>query len=144
MVFVGGAIARQSLASTPEIDYNITMSNRRILFIDDDEFLRECTCWMLSDLGYDVVVENGGRKAVERFQDSPGSFDLVLTDLMMADMTGDMVAQSIHAIRPDVPVVVMTGTPGSLVGKPEAAGISKVLPKPLTKRELGEALRNVK
>ena len=69
-------------------------------------------------------------------------FDLVLTDLMMLGMMGDEIAERISSIRPDIPIVVMTGTPDNLPrGKAKAAGVCKVLAKPLTKAELGEGLR---
>jgi len=116
----------------------------RILFVDDEELLRDCMYETLSEMGYDVVVEDDGREAIERFRDNPWYFDLVLTDMMMLGMTGDKVSESIHAIRPDVPVVVMTGTPYGLDGVVEAAGIRKILPKPLTRTELGEALRDIR
>jgi len=115
----------------------------RILFVDDEELLRECMYETLSHMGYDVTVEDDGRTAVERFRHYPWYFDLVLTDLLMLDMTGDRISEEVHAVRPDVPVVVMTGSPDHLTGKAEAAGIRKILPKPLTRTELGEALRNI-
>jgi len=90
-----------------------------------------------------VTAEDSGRTAIERFRDCPWYFDLVLTYLMMLDMTGDRISEAIHAIRPDIPVVVMTASPYSIAGKAEAAGICRVLSKPLTRSELGEALRGV-
>jgi CheY-like chemotaxis protein len=60
---------------------------------------------------------------------------------MMLDMTGDRIAERISSIRPDIPVVVMTGTPDALPrSKAKAAGVCKVLPKPLTKAELREGI----
>ena len=115
----------------------------RILFVDDEELLRECMYETLSHMGYDVTVEDDGRTAVERFRHYPWYFDLILTDLLMLDITGDRISEEVHAIRPDVPVVVMTGSPDHLTGKIEAAGIRKILPKPLTRTELGEALRDI-
>ena len=62
---------------------------------------------------------------------------------MMLDMTGDKIAERIISIRPDIPVVVMTGTPDNLPrSKAKAVGVCKVLGKPLTKAELSEGLRS--
>ena len=78
------------------------------------------------------------------FTEHPGDFDLILTDLLVLDMMGDEIAKRIRSIRPDIPVVVMTGTPDSLPpGKAKASGICRVLGKPLTKAELGEGFRRV-
>jgi len=99
---------------------------------------------LLTDMGYKVKVEDSDERAVWTFSQHPEEFDLVLTDLMMLDITGDEIARRIRSVRPDMPVVVMTGTPDNLPpNKTEAAGICKVLPKPLTKAELREGLRGI-
>ena len=65
-------------------------------------------------MDYEVKVEETGKEAIKTFIEHPEEFDLVLTDLMMLDMTGDEIAERISSIRPDIPVVVMTGTPDNL------------------------------
>jgi CheY-like chemotaxis protein len=118
------------------------MQKKRILFIDDEALLRELMYEMLSDMDYEVKVEESGEKGVRTFTEHPEEFDLVLTDLMMLDMTGDRIAERISSIRPEMPVVVITATPDALPSsKAKAAGVCKVLPKPLTKAELREGLR---
>ncbi|MGD0660174.1 MAG: response regulator [Syntrophorhabdales bacterium] len=118
------------------------MLRKRILFIDDEDLLREAISELLAELGYEVEVEETGDAAVKTFTEHPDQFDLVLTDLMMLNMTGDVIAERINAIRPDIPIVVMTGTPDNLpLSKAKAAGVCKVLGKPLTKAELREGLK---
>ena len=129
-------------APRPYKDYTRGMRKTRILFIDDEGLLREMMYDMLSDMDYEVKVEESGERGVRTFTEHPEEFDLVLTDLMMLNMRGDEVAERISSIRPDIPIVVMTGTPDALPrGKAEAAGICRVLGKPLTKAELREGLR---
>lgn len=99
---------------------------------------------MLSDMGHEVVVEDDGEKAVELFRRDPERFDLIISDLMMLGMTGDEMSEKIHLIRADVPIVVITGTPGNITRhRTEGAGICRVLQKPLTKTELHQALREI-
>ena len=120
------------------------MPKKRILFIDDEYFLRKLICEMLTTIDYEVKVEESGGKAVRTFIEHPEEFDLVLTDLMIPDMRGDEIAERIRSVRPNMPVVVMTGTPDNLPrSMAEAAGICKVLSKPLTMGELREGLRGV-
>ncbi len=120
------------------------MRKKRILFVDDEYLLRDVMCAMLTAMDYEVKAEESGKEALRAFNEHPEEFDLVLTDLMMLDMMGDEVAKRIRSIRPDMPVVVMTATPENLPrGKAEAAGVCKVLAKPLTKAELREGLREV-
>ena len=117
---------------------------KRILFIDDEYFLRNIIYEMLTTINYEVKVEESGEKAVRTFIEHPEEFDLVLTDLMIPDMRGDEIAERIRSVRPNMPVVVMTGTPDNLPrSRAEAAGICKVLSKPLTIGELREGLQGV-
>jgi FixJ family two-component response regulator len=61
---------------------------------------------------------------------------------MMLDMMGDQIAERIRSLRSRMPVAVMTGTPCNLPpDKAKAAGVCKVLAKPLTKAELDEGIR---
>ncbi len=117
---------------------------KRILFIDDECLLRKLIYEMLTTIDYEVKMEESGEKAVGTFIEQPEKFDLVLTDLMMPGMRGDEIAERIRSVRPNMPVVVMTGTPDSLPrSRAEAAGICKVLSKPLTIGELREGLQGV-
>jgi len=135
---------RPASTGAPRFDniHSNSMAKKKILFIDDEELLREAISELLEDMDFEVKVEQTGAEAVRTFAEDPGEFDLVLTDLMMLDMMGDEIAEKILSIRPSVPVVVMTGTPENLPdNKAEAMGICKVLGKPLTRAELGEAIR---
>jgi len=97
---------------------------------------------LLTEMDYEVTVEETGQEAIRTFIGHPEEFDLVLTDLMMLDMMGDEIAKRISSIRPDIPVLVMTGRPGNLPpDKAKTAGVCRVLGKPLTKAELREGLR---
>ena len=132
----------RNVAHGPIMHIFKSMAKKRILFIDDEYLLREVIYEMLSEMDYEVKVEETGKEAVKTFTEHPEEFDLVLTDLMMLDMTGDRIAERINSIRPDIPVVVMTGTPDALPrSKAKAAGVCRVLPKPLTKAELHEGLQ---
>ena len=132
----------EMLASRGRATYITNMHKKRILFIDDEDLLREVIYEMLTEMDYEVKVEETGAEAIKTVTEHPEQFDLVLTDLLMLDMTGDEIAEKIRSIRPDLPVVVMTGTPQNLPpGKAAKAGVCKVLPKPLTKAELSEGIR---
>lgn len=120
------------------------MPTKRILFIDDEHLLREVMYELLMHMGYEAKVVESGGEAIETFAENPENYDLVLTDLMMPDMTGDRIAKEIKSIRPNVPVVVMTATPETLsLSRVKTAGISRVLAKPLTVAELREGLQGI-
>jgi FixJ family two-component response regulator len=65
----------------------------------------------------------------------------VLTDEMMPELAGSALAIELRRIRPDLPIVVMSGYVDSGVAtRARAAGVSDVLRKPLQGREIAEAL----
>ena len=118
------------------------MRRKRILFIDDEEIVREALSEVIESIGYDVTVEETGEAGIKAFVSNPDEFDLVLTDLMMLDLKGDVIAERVRTIRPDVPVVLMTGTPQYLRRDDAvAAGVCRVLDKPLTRAELSEEIQ---
>lgn len=99
---------------------------------------------VLEFAGYGVVAEGSAEKAIDLFLEDPARFDVVLTDLVMPGMAGDVLSERIHAVRPDVPVVVITGFPDRIT--PERAGVAgirKILSKTLSRRELFSALEEV-
>jgi CheY-like chemotaxis protein len=62
------------------------------------------------------------------FRADPDRFDLVLTDELMPEMTGSELASALHEIRPDLPIILMTGHGGPVKSRaPRAAGIREVL-----------------
>jgi len=114
---------------------------RRILFIDDDNAYREVMSDVLQFAGHGVVAEGSAEKAIDIFLKDPTRFDLVLTDLVMPEMGGDVVSERIHSIRPDVPVLVITGFPDRITPEQAgAAGIRRIISKSAARRELYKAL----
>jgi signal transduction histidine kinase len=80
----------------------------RILLVDDEAEVRATLGDSLSAHGHVVVVAANGREAIERLQ-SGDSFDAVLTDLGMPDMTGWDLARIVKERWPDMPVGLITG-----------------------------------
>ncbi|MGD0231208.1 MAG: response regulator [Syntrophorhabdales bacterium] len=124
--------------------YSIKMIKKKILLIDDESMTLDVLSAMLMKMNYEVTAEESAANAVKIFTEDPGKFDLVLTDLMMPEMSGDSLSEHIHSLRPDIPVVLITGFPGKVSReRVAAAGIRKVLIKGMTRRELSAALQEV-
>lgn len=101
----------------------------RILVIDDEPHLREVVTNLLKLEGHVAVGVGCGMEGVERFRAEP--FDLVITDLGMADLTGLEVARKVRALDPEVKVILCTGW-NVAVSRPDqkAAGVDRLLEKP--------------
>jgi CheY-like chemotaxis protein len=120
------------------------MIGKRILLIDDDTLTLEVLSEMLTDMNYEVTAEESAAHAIKIFAKNPGEFDLVLTDFLMPEMTGDSLSERIHSLRLDIPIVMITAVPGQVAQeRVAAAGIRKVLTKGMMKKELSAALQEV-
>jgi CheY-like chemotaxis protein len=118
------------------------MRPKTILLVDDDPLALEVLSETLTDMNYDVITEESAAHALKLFAENPREFDVVVTDLMMPEMTGDSLSEHIHALRPDIPVLLVTEVPDRVPReRVVAAGIRKVLPKGMTTRELLAALQ---
>ena len=116
----------------------------RILFVDDEPALCDISKSVLSQLGYDVVVQLSSQGALELFRVRPDRFDLVITDQTMPLLTGMDLAQEFMRIRPDIPVILCTGFSSRIDQKQaEFMGIRAFLLKPFSKSHLANTIRRV-
>jgi signal transduction histidine kinase/ActR/RegA family two-component response regulator len=83
--------------------------NETILVVDDDPAIAGLEKKILERLGYTVTMMVNSPDALNVFIHDPAAFDLVITDMSMPDMTGAQLAESMLAVRPDIPVIVCTG-----------------------------------
>jgi CheY-like chemotaxis protein len=88
---------------SPGEEKPLPTGTERILFVDDEKNLVEVAHEQFEALGYTVVAKHNGRDALKAFRKEPDSFDLVITDMTMPHMTGDILAKKILEIRPDMP-----------------------------------------
>ncbi len=105
------------------------------LLVDDEELVRMSTADMLADLGF-AVVEAGSADEALRLIESGLQFDLLITDHLMAGMTGTELAREVRARLPDMPVLVVSGYA-------EVEGIAPDLPrltKPFRRDDLTRSL----
>lgn len=114
---------------------------KSILLVDDDPTVARAFRRQLEKLGYAVHTEGDPEEAARVFGADPAAFDLLLTDLGMPGLEGTELARVVHAIRPDLPILLATGSKDD-VDPREArdAGVVAVLQKPLTMDELHEAV----
>jgi len=80
-----------------------------ILVADDEELVREAACEVLTRIGYKVKAVVNGKEAVQCMNDFKDDIDLALLDLIMPQMGGMDAARQIRKIRPDLPLIFITG-----------------------------------
>jgi CheY-like chemotaxis protein len=112
-----------------------------VFVVDDEPVLVEIIRDFLTGLGYRVTAHLRPDEAWEDFRRDPRRFDLVVCDLTMPGMTGVDLAERIRAVRPDLPVVLMTGYGGALdAGVLPQSGIREVIAKPFRVSALGDVV----
>ncbi len=100
-----------------------------ILIVDDEKPLVQLGEEMVAALGYEPIGFDDSTRALAAFRADPQRFDLVLADEIMPGMTGTQLAAALHAIRPDLPILLMTGFGGAVESAPTDA--CEILKKPL-------------
>lgn len=113
-----------------------------VLVVDDDDAVRRAITRMLGREGYQVIERADPMAAVTLLEDPRVDLVLLLTDLSMPKMTGVALAARARALRPDLPVVLMTGIVDSADAEAaRAEGVTLVVQKPFSREELRRALQ---
>ncbi|MEE8373425.1 MAG: response regulator [Dehalococcoidia bacterium] len=108
-----------------------------VLVVDDEEPIRDIVSRVLDAEGFTCVVAADGREALERT--STQSFDVVLLDIMMPDMSGMEVLHQLATANPDI-CVVMTTAVDDVQTAVEALNLGAVdyVTKPFNLDDLGK------
>ncbi len=114
----------------------------RILLVDDDLALLRVVTKMITKIGFTVQGLSLPLEAVELFRQNPEKFDLLITDLIMPEMTGIELAEELHKINPQMPVILMTGYGKDLdpLLLSSCYGINQFLKKPVKLTEVALAI----
>lgn len=115
----------------------------RLLVVDDEEALAALYAAVLQKIGYDVTTATGSVEAMELFARDPYAFDLVLTDMTMPGLTGDVLIERMKTLRPDVRAILCTGFSERLSeARLSALGVEAMLMKPISVATLDAAIRS--
>jgi signal transduction histidine kinase/CheY-like chemotaxis protein len=139
-VYLARAQAPATSAASPEAPAP-SGQGETILLVDDETPLVLLGEEMLAALGYEPVGFDSGAEALAAFRADPDRFDLLLTDEIMPGMTGTELAAALHQLRPELPIILMTGHAGALPAQRlRTAGLCEVLRKPLSTAEIAASL----
>jgi len=115
-----------------------------VLVAEDDDAVRLLTRFALERYGYSVLATSGGAEALQIAASHPGRIDILLTDMLMAGMSGLDLAIKIRALLPGIKVLFMSGYSESVMaGSGDLPGQAELLEKPFTAEALARKLRQV-
>jgi CheY-like chemotaxis protein len=128
---------------TPTTETPSSGTEDRVLVVEDREIVRELACSILAGSGYVVHAAAGGPEALALVEREP-PFALVLTDVVMPDMSGAELAAQLRTGRPDLRVLYMSGYTADVLGPDELqAPHTGFLRKPFGTAELTAAVRDL-
>jgi len=125
-------------------DNIIQKGSEKILLVDDEKQIVEMITQMLIRLGYTVTSKTNSTEALNEFLNNINKYECVISDLTMPNMTGDELAAKIFEIKPDIPVILITGYKEKIDdGKENFNNIKAIINKPFRLREIAKILRDV-
>ena len=130
--------AEKAAASSSKAQMRIRpLRSLRLLLVDDEELVRVGTGEMLRELGHEVLEACDGEQALNMLGDK--AFDVVVTDYKMPRMDGAKLAERIRAVKPGLPILLITGYTGTTDDTPNLPRLAK----PFSQSDLAEALAAV-
>ena len=115
-----------------------------VLLVEDDDEIREIIRETLAEQGCEVLEACNGITALDRCAGYGGSIHVLVTDVMMPEMNGHELAERVLQLRPDMPILFVSGHPEAEIGNHRLAGPNlSLLRKPFSSNQLVERVIHV-
>jgi CheY-like chemotaxis protein len=123
---------------------HVQNGREKVMFVDDESYIRESTKDFLEKYGYQVAIFQNGRDALDTFKSNPSAFDIIITDMTMPEFTGAQLAKEILTMTPDMPIVLCTGFSEN-ISPAEALeiGFRKYIQKPFRHQDIAALIRRI-
>jgi two-component system CheB/CheR fusion protein len=129
-----GASRTAALASTPG-------GSEVILVVEDEDAIRKLTRVVLEKLGYVILEACNGAEGLALCKSHQGAIDLLLTDVIMPELSGRELAEAALLVRPDLKVMFMSGHTHDILLKEGVRNGTAFLQKPFTPIALAQTVR---
>jgi CheY-like chemotaxis protein len=127
-----------------ELGISRQLASETVLLVEDETQVRELTAKMLKQLGYSVLTAENGDTAIEVSQSFTREIALLVTDVVMPNMSGRQVADALVASRPGLRVLFLSGyTEHAVVNHGVLDSNVNFLAKPFSRETLGRKIREV-
>ncbi len=118
--------------------------NEKIIVVDDEDQFVRMVRRILEPLGYELSTYTSALEAWRNFRDQPGRYDLLITDYLMPNMNGRELAAEILGLRPELPVILVSGNANvSDMEQKGASDFTTFLAKPISNDELCSTVRQL-
>ncbi len=118
--------------------------NETVLVVEDDTNVRELTIQILQENGYCVLIASHAREALRALEEHSGEIHLLLSDVIMPDLSGRDLVKKAQAIRPNIKVLYMSGyTDNAIVHHGVLEANTNFIQKPFSPQVLLQKVRQV-
>ena len=121
---------------------NNVMGNERILFVEDEDFVRKTAIRILGTKGYTVIPAINGVEALKIFQEEMEQIDLVISDVVMPQMSGPQLIQEILRLKPSQKFFFVSGYSAGQIAFENFSGKIEIVPKPFDSEEFLQKVRD--
>ncbi len=117
-------------------------STASLLLVEDNPMVRRSIETTLRGMGYRVLAVESGECCMEAVKDPTVKVDLLITDIVMPEMSGKELIERVHALRPGLPVLFMSGYDRStLASRKQSVTAEHFLQKPFDSQDLARSVR---
>ena len=114
-----------------------------ILLVEDEDMVRAVAERALTRAGYAVTTARDGEEGLGLVVNEKGAFDLILSDVVMPAMDGPAMARGIRKVKPDIPILFMSGYAEEQLRNQIAIENMHFIPKPFSVQQIGAKVAEV-
>lgn len=134
--------AQKGGASPAAAQPKAVTGSETVLLVEDEASLLQLSEKLLASLGYKVLAANSPVLALQMAQNHPGKIDLLLTDVVMPEMSGPILRKQMSLLLPDVKCLYMSGYTANVIANRGMIGEDvPFLQKPFSRSELAAKIR---
>ncbi len=132
----------ESVKNTAAIDVH---HSGTVLLIEDEDSVRIFSSRALTKKGYNVIEADSGKHAIAIIKEKIDKIDIIVTDVVMPEISGPEIAKEAIKIKPDIKIIFISGYAEDVFLKNEDINIKKFhfLPKPFTLNEITMKIKKV-
>jgi PAS domain S-box-containing protein len=134
----------RAAAASAAAERSMHGGSETLLVVEDEDAVLKPQVEFLSSIGYTVLSAANGRDALDQVQAGANAIDLVITDVVMPQMSGPQLAEHLASLRPDLRVLFVSGYADDTVLRKGVASLGRgFLPKPFPLHLLAGKIREV-
>jgi two-component system cell cycle sensor histidine kinase/response regulator CckA len=120
----------------------ITNASKRVLVVEDEPQVRAIAARALASVGFEVLQATNGASALQLFREQTTPLDVIVTDVVMPQLSGPELARAVRKLCPQIGLVFMSGFPESMQdSRADEFDDAAFLSKPFSPQELIDAVR---